>query len=63
MGKYILGMITVWFFGNAFWITGVIDLAWLLIKNHTLFSWWYVIGSGILAIAGLLFALLSVVND
>ena len=33
--------------GNAIWILSLVNLAWLLFKDYTLFSWWWPIGCAI----------------
>ena len=56
------GVIGLWFFGNATWILAIINLAWMLFKDHQLFSWtwfiWSAVGfavSGVMAIIGMMF--------
>jgi hypothetical protein len=44
------------------WILGLINLAWLLFKDHTLFSWWWVIGSVIAFAVFLVVSLAIIIN-
>lgn len=39
--------------GNLLWILGLVNLAWLLFKDQTLFSWMYVIICGVVFILSL----------
>lgn len=38
-------MIGTWFFGNVAWILALVNFIWMLVKNTSLFSWYWVIGA------------------
>lgn len=48
-----MGSIGSWFFGNATWILAVANFLWLLFKDNTLFSWWWIVGSAVAFIVSL----------
>jgi len=62
MIRMILGGIGIWAFGNLVWILGLVNIAWMLFKDYTLFSWWYVFGSLILTIVSLVIYFWGVVD-
>lgn len=39
---FIFGLIAI-VSGHLIWILSLINIAWLLFKDHTAFSWWFVI--------------------
>ncbi len=61
--KKIAGIFGAWLFGNATWILALVNFLWMLVKNHQLFSWWYVIGSAILFALSFALALFGIIND
>ena len=58
MWKMIGGGIVAQITGNGIWILSVINLAWMLFRDHTLFSWWWVIGSAVAFLVSLFIVLL-----
>lgn len=61
--KTILNSIVAAILGNVVWVLGLINLAWLLFKDHTLFSWWWVIGSALGFVLFLVLALIFLVKQ
>lgn len=44
--KYVLCLVflfTTWILGVAVWVAPLVNFTWLLVKDVTLFSWWYVL--------------------
>lgn len=36
-------ILTIHLTGHALWALTLVNLAWMLFKDHTLFSWWWVV--------------------
>ena len=58
-----IGLVGVWFFGNATWIAALVNFLWLLVKDQSLFSWWFVVGSAIAAVLSIIAVFIGVVED
>jgi len=48
--------------GHLIWILGLVNLAWLLVKDYQLFSWWWVIGVAITFVVSLAIVLLEILD-
>lgn len=62
MIKTFLGGLVATITGNAVWALALVNLLWLLVKNHTLFSWWWVIGMAIIFVGSLIVTFLNVLR-
>lgn len=62
MIKTIIGALLATISGHLIWILGLVNLAWLLIKDHTLFSWYWVGGTVLVFMFSVILTLLGVLR-
>lgn len=61
--KTIISSVIASLSGNGIWVLLLINLAWLLFKDHTLFSWWWVIGCTIVFLLSISSAIYNMIKS
>lgn len=59
----LLSIFGLWFFGNGTWILSLTNLAWMLFKDDTLFSWWWPLSFGIGTLIAFILFFVAMLED
>ena len=63
MIKKLIGFIGVWLFGNIACISALVNFIWLLVKDNSLFSWYWVLASVVATLLSLCLAVWGALDE